>query len=126
MDNNRTLRKGSTAYPCPVPGCGSSRFTTCLHLKRHMCTQRGTFICKWSDCGRRFSRQHDCKHHESLHLNIQLYMCVTCKKIFETLDALNRHREPLELLSLLFVFISYTITTVRSEDSTRWIEAIIA
>jgi len=49
------------------------------------------FKCKWPGCEKGFARQHDCKRHEALHLNIRPYTCEGCQKTFARMDALNRH-----------------------------------
>lgn len=59
------------------------------HLRSH--AEEKPFQCKWPGCGKGFARQHDCKRHEQLHLNIRPYPCEGCKKNFARMDALNRH-----------------------------------
>ena len=61
------------------------------HLRSH--AEEKPYQCKWPGCGKGFARQHDCKRHEQLHLNIRPYPCEGCKKNFARMDALNRHRE---------------------------------
>ena len=61
------------------------------HLRSH--AEEKPYQCKWPGCGKGFARQHDCKRHENLHLNIRPYPCEGCKKNFARMDALNRHRE---------------------------------
>jgi hypothetical protein len=53
------------------------------------------YECKWPGCKKSFARQHDCKRHENLHLNIRPFVCDGCKKTFARMDALNRHCERL-------------------------------
>ena len=113
-DASVSRRKNDAAYACPVPGCGST-FTRSFnlkgglfcssffnfipnlfllhsgHMRSHM--EERPFKCKWPGCGKGFARQHDCKRHESLHLNVRPYTCNGCKKTFARMDALNRHRE---------------------------------
>ena len=61
------------------------------HMRSH--NDEKPFTCKWPGCNKGFARQHDCKRHEQLHLNIRPYPCEGCKKNFARMDALNRHRE---------------------------------
>lgn len=61
------------------------------HMRSH--NEERPFKCKWPGCEKGFARQHDCKRHEALHLNIRPYTCTGCKKTFARMDALNRHRE---------------------------------
>ena len=49
------------------------------------------FKCKWPGCDKGFARQHDCKRHEQLHLNVRPYTCQGCLRTFARMDALNRH-----------------------------------
>lgn len=58
-------------------------------------------MCKWGTCGKGFARQHDCKRHEALHLNIRPFTCEGCSKTFARMDALNRHRESITSSSSL-------------------------
>ncbi|KAJ3473390.1 hypothetical protein NLI96_g13026 [Meripilus lineatus] len=65
-------------------------FLLCVgHLRSH--AEEKPYQCKWPGCGKGFARQHDCKRHEQLHLNIRPYTCEGCKKPFARMDALNRH-----------------------------------
>ncbi|CAE6441624.1 unnamed protein product [Rhizoctonia solani] len=77
--NRRTAQAN---FKCPVPGCGS-------HIRSH--NEERPFKCKWPGCDKGFARQHDCKRHEALHLNIRPYTCEGCQKTFARMDALNRH-----------------------------------
>lgn len=61
------------------------------HLRSH--NEERPFKCKWPGCEKGFARQHDCKRHEALHLNIRPYTCEGCQKTFARMDALNRHRK---------------------------------
>lgn len=69
----------------------SAWWTRTGHLRSH--AEEKPYQCKWPGCGKGFARQHDCKRHEQLHLNIRPYPCEGCKKNFARMDALNRHRE---------------------------------
>jgi hypothetical protein len=59
------------------------------HIRSH--NEERPFKCKWPGCDKGFARQHDCKRHEALHLNIRPYTCEGCQKTFARMDALNRH-----------------------------------
>ncbi|PBL03335.1 hypothetical protein ARMGADRAFT_12165 [Armillaria gallica] len=48
-------------------------------------------ITKKPGCGRAFAQQHDCKRHEKLHSNNRPFSCEPCGKMFDRMDALNRH-----------------------------------
>jgi uncharacterized Zn-finger protein len=61
------------------------------HMRSH--NEEKPYQCKWPGCPKSFARQHDCKRHENLHLNIRPFTCDGCKKTFARMDALNRHRE---------------------------------
>lgn len=111
--NTQTNRRMGATFACPVPGCGST-FTrhfnlkgifvpalrthllavdVCVlgHLRSH--DEERPFKCKWPGCERSFARQHDCKRHEALHLNIRPFVCQGCQRTFARMDALNRHCE---------------------------------
>ena len=66
-------------------------FSITGHLRSH--NEQRPFKCKWPGCDKGFARQHDCKRHEQLHLNIRPYVCQGCDKTFARMDALNRHCE---------------------------------
>ncbi|KAH9928401.1 uncharacterized protein B0H18DRAFT_1001139, partial [Fomitopsis serialis] len=92
-DASQKRRKQPANFVCPVPGCGSTftrhfnlkgesrraSFLPCVvkltricdigHLRSH--AEEKPFQCKWPGCGKGFARQHDCKRHEQLHLNIR-------------------------------------------------------
>lgn len=111
---SRRRRTTDANFICPVPGCGSTftrhfnlkgalfssntfvPYLTILlfifhlgHLRSHQ--DQRPFKCKWPGCDKGFARQHDCKRHEQLHLNIRPYVCKGCDKMFARMDALNRH-----------------------------------
>jgi hypothetical protein len=101
-DASEKRRKQPANFQCPVPGCGST-FTRHFNLKGHMRShaEEKPYQCKWPGCGKGFARQHDCKRHEQLHLNIRPYPCEGCKKNFARMDALNRHRAFISLITAL-------------------------
>ncbi|KAF8754128.1 Zinc finger, C2H2 type [Rhizoctonia solani] len=69
---------------------GTSILTNSIgHIRSH--NEERPFKCKWPGCDKGFARQHDCKRHEALHLNIRPYTCEGCQKTFARMDALNRH-----------------------------------
>jgi uncharacterized Zn-finger protein len=85
----------------PFASIQADSFTILGHLRSH--NEEKPYQCKWPGCPKSFARQHDCKRHENLHLNIRPFTCDGCKKTFARMDALNRHRECLfhrRLLSL--------------------------
>ena len=83
-------------------GADKSSLTTIGHLRSH--NEERPFKCKWPGCEKGFARQHDCKRHEALHLNIRPYTCAGCRKTFARMDALNRHRESVFFAFFLFFF----------------------
>ncbi|KAL7412871.1 hypothetical protein BDY24DRAFT_334366, partial [Mrakia frigida] len=46
---------------------------------------------KCLDCPQSFSRNHDLKRHQKIHLAIKPYTCTNCTKAFTRKDALRRH-----------------------------------
>ncbi len=103
-----TKQKRDATFMCPFPGCGST-FTRSFNLKSELFlfmykspahlslghirshNEETPFICPWPGCGRAFARQHDCKRHEKLHSNSRPFSCEPCGKMFDRMDALNRH-----------------------------------
>ncbi|KAJ7162303.1 hypothetical protein C8R46DRAFT_1000325, partial [Mycena filopes] len=92
-----------------MPGCEST-FTRSFDLKEHIHSHNGNFTrsfnfkghiwshnevkpfsCKWPGCGKGFALQRECKRHEQLHANYRPFNCDGCGKMFERMDALNRH-----------------------------------
>ena len=74
------------------------------------------FQCKWPGCQKGFARAHDCKRHEQLHFNYRPHKCEGCGKSFQRMDALNRHRECLSVVSSLSLSLYLSVRSEGGQD----------